>query len=66
MRAVEVGEHTLWNEITPTGAEFTALTGSHEADIAVVGGGVAGLSLAYHLTEAGISPTVLEARNTRQ
>ncbi len=61
MRAVEVGEHTLWNEITPTGAEFTALTGSHEADIAVVGGGVAGLSLAYHLTEAGICPTVLEA-----
>ena len=37
------------------------MNGSHETEIAVVGGGVAGVSLAYHLTEAGISPVVLEA-----
>lgn len=61
MCAVEVAEHTLWSEIAPAEAGFTALTGSHEAEIAVVGGGVAGLSLACHLTEAGMCPTVLEA-----
>ena len=56
-----VEEHTLWSKITPAATGFAALTGNHETEIAVVGGGVAGLSLAYHLTEAGLCPAVLEA-----
>ena len=61
MCAVEVEEQTLWSKITPVATGFDALTGSHETEIAVVGGGVAGMSLACHLTEEGISPMVLEA-----
>ena len=61
MNAVEIEENTLWNKVTPAAPDFASLTGNHETEIAVVGGGVAGLSLAYHLTETGISPLVLEA-----
>ena len=61
MSAVEVEENTLWSKVTPAASGYSALTGIHDADIAVVGGGVAGLSLAYHLTEAGMAPVVLEA-----
>ena len=61
MSAVEVEENTLWSKVTPAASGFSALTGSHDADIAVVGGGVAGLSLVYHLAEAGMAPTLLEA-----
>lgn len=61
MCAVEVEEQTLWSKITPAAAGFTALSGTHETDCAVVGGGVAGMSLACHLAEDGMSPIVLEA-----
>lgn len=57
----QVEEHTLWSKITPEGAGFATLTGSHETEIAVVGGGVAGMSLACHLTEDGMFPMVLES-----
>ena len=60
MQAEVVG-NTLWSEVTPEGMGFAALAGIHETEIAVVGGGVAGISLAYHLTEAGDAPFVLEA-----
>ena len=61
MCAVEVEENTLWSKVTPAAAGFAGLTGIHEAEIAIVGGGVAGISLAYHLTEAGEAPVLLEA-----
>ncbi len=43
---------------------FTAppLSGMIEADVAVIGGGIGGLSAALHLRQAGISTVVLEAR----
>ena len=61
MCAVEVEENTLWSSVTPAAAGLAKLTGIHDAEIAIVGGGVAGVSLAYHLTEAGEAPVVLEA-----
>ena len=61
MCAVEVEENTLWSRVTPAAAGFAKLTGSQDAETAIVGGGVAGISLAYHLTEAGEAPVVLEA-----
>lgn len=38
-----------------------ALEGAHETDVAVIGGGIAGLSTALHLRELGREVTVLEA-----
>ena len=61
MCAVEVEENTLWSKVTADVTGFAGLTGSHDAGIAIVGGGVAGISLAYHLAEAGEAPVVLEA-----
>ena len=61
MCPVEVEENTLWSRVTPAAAGFAKLTGSQDAETAIVGGGVAGISLAYHLTEAGEAPVVLEA-----
>ena len=61
MCAAAVEANTLWRHVTPTATGFAGLTGIHEAEIAIVGGGVAGISLAYHLTEVGMAPVVLEA-----
>ena len=61
MCAVEVEESTLWSDVTPAAAGLAKLTGVHDAEIAIIGAGVAGISLAYHLTEAGEAPVVLEA-----
>src|SRR3546814_10900547 len=40
----------------------TALPGSAQADVLVIGGGYAGLSTALHLAERGIDTLLLEAR----
>ena len=61
MSALEVEENTLWSNVTPAAAGLAKLTGIHDTEIAIVGGGVAGISLAYHLTETGEFPVVLEA-----
>jgi len=41
-------------------AERAALEGSLEADVCVVGGGIAGCSAALHLAERGLKVTLLE------
>lgn len=41
---------------------FPALTGSHRADVCVVGGGYTGLSAALHLAERGFSVVLVEAQ----
>lgn len=43
-------------------ADYGALQGDAQADVAVVGAGLAGASLALHLAEAGVRVVVLEAR----
>lgn len=50
---------SLWNP-TPMGRPRPALTGPAEADVCVVGGGIAGLSTAYQLAGEGKSVIVLE------
>lgn len=51
---------SYWLETAP-GAPRPALTEDTEADVAVIGGGVAGLSTAFELARAGRSVVVLEA-----
>lgn len=50
----------VYREDVPAGAPRPALHGAAECDVGVVGGGIAGLSAALHLTERGYRVTVLE------
>ncbi|GAA2876810.1 FAD-dependent oxidoreductase [Streptosporangium fragile] len=52
--------HSFWLETAP-GRPYPVLAGNVEVDVAVVGGGIAGLSTAWELTRAGRSVAVLEA-----
>lgn len=53
---------SLWDETAPPRVTAAALQGEVVADVAVIGGGLTGLSTAYHLAQAGKSVIVLEAR----
>lgn len=50
---------SIWqqNVILP---EFETLRGSHKTDVLIIGGGMAGLLIAYYLKQAGISCVLLE------
>jgi gamma-glutamylputrescine oxidase len=52
----------IWSEVVPS-AQSTLPGGTTHADVAIIGGGLAGLSAAYHLLEArpGARVVVLEA-----
>jgi glycine/D-amino acid oxidase-like deaminating enzyme len=53
---------SLWSALTPPPVELPALEGDIEADVAIVGAGFLGLSLALHLAERGVAATLVEAR----
>lgn len=54
------GNHiSYWLDTTPE-TSYTPLSGEVEVDVAIVGGGMAGLSAAYFLTEAGKRVAVIE------
>lgn len=52
---------SLWQSISKPGPPTAPLAGRADVDIAIIGAGIAGLSLAFHLAAAGKSPIVLEA-----
>jgi glycine/D-amino acid oxidase-like deaminating enzyme len=52
---------SLWARRSLPAPGFTPLAGTRCADVAVVGGGILGASLALHLAEAGVSAVLLEA-----
>ncbi|MEA3075582.1 MAG: hypothetical protein QOF60_490 [Actinomycetota bacterium] len=52
---------SLWAVTAPGGDEHPPLAGSAAADVVVVGAGIAGLSTALALAEAGVDVVVLEA-----
>ncbi len=51
-----------WWDETCIAPERDALTGDHQCDVAIIGGGFTGISAALHLAEAGVSVSVLESR----
>jgi len=54
-------EQTLWDATAPPGVAWPSLQGAQDCEIAIIGAGVAGLSLALHLADRGLRPVVLEA-----
>lgn len=52
---------SLWNSFSRT-TNFPKLTKDIEVDVAIVGGGITGITTAQLLSKAGFSVTVLEAR----
>ena len=52
---------SIWQKLTKPAAIFPSFSGRAEVDVAIVGGGVSGLSIAYHLAREGGRPMVLEA-----
>lgn len=59
---VPVLANSLWTATAHAAPPAPALRGEVEADVAIVGGGVTGLSAALHLAERGLSVVVLEGR----
>jgi gamma-glutamylputrescine oxidase len=52
---------SIWlDEVAPD--VYPPLDDDISADVAIVGAGIAGIATAYHLTQAGVKPIVLEAR----
>ena len=52
---------SIWESLTPSGTPAQPFSGAADVDIAVVGGGIAGLSVALHAASTGMRPIVLEA-----
>jgi glycine/D-amino acid oxidase-like deaminating enzyme len=57
----ETFSKSLWSALTPSAVPIQPLEGSLSCDVAVVGAGFLGLSLALHLAEQGVRVVVLEA-----
>ncbi len=51
----------LYQDTAPPGPAFPDFTGQGQVDVAIIGGGIAGLSAALHLAESGLKVTLLEA-----
>ena len=57
-----LARHCCYADTAPLPAPAPTLQGSEEADVAVVGGGLAGLSAAIELAQRGLRVSLLEAR----
>ncbi|MDR3495627.1 MAG: FAD-binding oxidoreductase [Ancalomicrobiaceae bacterium] len=60
----ETFTQSLWSALSPPAPEFATLAGDVSADVAVIGGGLLGLSTALHLAEQGCRTVLIEAAET--
>jgi glycine/D-amino acid oxidase-like deaminating enzyme/nitrite reductase/ring-hydroxylating ferredoxin subunit len=54
-------EQSLWLQTIPTAPGYEPLRGQHQAAVAVIGGGIAGLTTALLLARRGVGVVLLEA-----
>lgn len=59
--ALNVG--SLWESVTPKPRRFAPLSHDRRADLAILGGGLLGLSTALHGAKAGLEVALLEAQS---
>src|SRR5947199_3126820 len=52
---------SLWAAVTPKGPDLPELSGTHAADVVIIGAGFTGLSTGLHLREAGVDVAIVEA-----
>ncbi|MBT6031680.1 MAG: FAD-binding oxidoreductase [Kordiimonadaceae bacterium] len=52
---------SLWQKTSAEGPSSSFLKGNNKAEVVVIGAGIAGLTTALHLSEAGIDVAVIEA-----
>lgn len=56
-----IHRNSYWNA-TARASDFPVLTGTHEADVVVIGAGIVGVTVARLLTDRGLKVVVVEAR----
>jgi glycine/D-amino acid oxidase-like deaminating enzyme len=54
-------DRPLWPATAPPAPNCPALSGAHQAEVAIIGAGFTGLSTALHLAERGVAVRVLDA-----
>ncbi|HEY2977840.1 MAG TPA: FAD-dependent oxidoreductase, partial [Burkholderiaceae bacterium] len=59
---LELARDSYYAATAPRGMRFPALHGDTQADVAIVGGGLAGLSAAIELADRGFDVALLEAK----
>lgn len=60
-QSTDTFQASLWAAISPPAPASLRLQGAAQADVAIVGGGILGLSMALHLAGRGVSTALLEA-----
>ena len=60
MKRLRIGE-SVWLDHTPPPPTYPPLRGRHDADVAVVGGGITGTACAYLLARAGARVVLVDA-----
>jgi glycine/D-amino acid oxidase-like deaminating enzyme/nitrite reductase/ring-hydroxylating ferredoxin subunit len=55
-------DHSYWNSTAGEGPDFPALSGDIDVDIAIIGGGIVGITAARLLKDRGLRVAVVEAR----
>jgi glycerol-3-phosphate dehydrogenase len=53
---------TFWEATTPQRPDYPTLEGDLQVDVAIIGGGITGITAAHQLVQAGKKVAVLEAR----